>query len=128
MDRFGIFDWVRDEFGTEPEYLWNKYPDYAVLRNRGNNKWYGIIMNIPKNKLGLQGEEIVDVLDVKCDKLLIGSLIGQEGFLPAYHMNKAGWISILLDGTVSDEEIKRFLFMSYEMVKPKKKAKRESGH
>jgi len=27
------------------------------------------------------------------------------GFLPGYHMNKKNWLSILLDGTVSDDQI-----------------------
>ena len=40
----------------------------------------------------------------------------KEGYLPAYHMNKSHWISILLGGAVEAEEIKNLLEMSYEMT------------
>ena len=38
----------------------------------------------------------MDVLNVKSDPLLIGSLRGQDGYFPAYHMNKEKWLSIQL--------------------------------
>ena len=34
--------------------------------------------------------------NVKSDPLLIGSLRGQDGYFPAYHMNKEKWLSIQL--------------------------------
>ena len=56
------------------------------------------------------------VLNVKCDPILIGSLRREPGFLPAYHMSKDSWISILLDGTVPDDRIMPLLSMSYDFV------------
>ena len=44
-------------------------------------------------KIGLTGEGEVDILNVKCDPILSGSLRMQPGFFPAYHMNKEKWIS-----------------------------------
>lgn len=41
----------------------------------------------------------------------------KEGFFPAYHMNKENWISILLDGTVSADEIKPLLELSYQLTR-----------
>lgn len=120
MNRQQVFDWVNRQYGTEPEYLWKKYPNYAVLRNSAG-KWYGAVVDVPKNKIGLDGEETVDILDVKCDPLLIGSLCMQKGFLPAYHMNKENWIGIMLDGSVDDEQIKNLLDMSYQLTMPKLK-------
>ncbi|MDE7279844.1 MAG: MmcQ/YjbR family DNA-binding protein [Oscillospiraceae bacterium] len=120
MDRQQIFYFVNRQYGTEPEYLWKKYPNYAVLRNSAG-KWYGAVVDVPKNKIGLDGEETVDILDVKCDPLLIGSLCMQQGFLPAYHMNKENWIGIMLDGSVDDEQIKNLLDVSYNLTMPKLK-------
>lgn len=40
--------------------------------------------------------------------------------IPAYHMNKKHWNTIILDGTVPDDDIKRMIAESYDMVKPKK--------
>ena len=48
-----ILDYAFAEYGTEPEYLWKDSPNCAVLRHSSNNKWYGIIMDVPKSRLGL---------------------------------------------------------------------------
>ncbi len=113
MDREKIFEYVKEEYNTIPEYLWDKYPLYAVLKH-SNNKWYGIIMNISKEKLGLEGKEEIDIMDVKCHPEMIGGLRLKKGFLPAYHMNKEHWITIILDGSVESEKIKELIDLSYE--------------
>ncbi len=124
MDRQVIFDYVKKKYRTEPEYLWMKYPFYAVLRHQDNQKWYGIVMDVPRNKLGLTGIETVDILDVKCEPLMIDLLRQSPGFLPGYHMNKSNWISILLDGTVPDDTILDLLDVSFQnTMKKQKKSK-----
>ena len=80
-------------------------------------------MRVEEKRLHLTGDEAVDVLDIKCDPILIGSLRREPGFLPAYHMNKDSWISILLDGTVPDDRIMPLLGMSYDLVAPRAKAR-----
>lgn len=120
MTRQELLDWVKEEFGTEPEYQWIKYPNYAVLRNT-DSKWYGIIMDVPKNKFGIDSNDSVDVLDVKADMMLIDLLINQPGFYRAYHMNKTHWISVFLDGTADDVIIKNLLADSYEKTRKKNK-------
>lgn len=78
-------------------------------------------MEVSRDKLGMTSDGEVDVLNVKCEQILIGSLRMQEGFFPAYHMNKDSWISILLEGPVADEEIKNLLELSYKMTAQKKR-------
>ena len=78
MERKDVFSWVKEVYGTEPDYPWNDWN--AVLRHKGNNKWYGVVLEISEKKLGLTGEGIVDVINVKCDPVLIGSLREQSGF------------------------------------------------
>ena len=107
---------ISEMYGVSPDYPWAKYPSYAVFRHTGNRKWFALFADVPKEKLGLSGKESLDVLNVKCDPLLIGSLRKEAGFFPAYHMNKASWISIALDGTVSDETIQRLLDLSYTLT------------
>lgn len=75
------------------------------------------MMDVPRDKLGLAGTGNAEVLNVKCAPLLVGSLWLQAGFLPAYHMNKSSWVSILLNGTVSNEEIKNLIDMSYTLFR-----------
>ncbi len=118
MTRKEVFDWCTQKYDTKPDYPWND--GNAVLRHSDNNKWYGVILEVGRDKLGLSGEGEVDVLNLKCEPMLIGSLRAQKGYLPAYHMNKENWISILLDGSVPEEEIKKLIDLSHRMTKPKK--------
>ena len=116
-----IIQYVRDTFGTEAEYLWADTPNFAVLRHSATKKWYAIAMDLPANRLGLEGREVVDVMNVKCSTMMIGLLLSEAGFFPAYHMNKDHWISILLDGSVPDDQIFPLLEMSYDSVAPKRR-------
>ena len=80
MKREEIFQYVKEQYGTEPEYLWKKDPDSAVLRHK-NGKWYAIIMAVEKKTLGLEEDGKINILDVKCDPDLVGMLIQTYGFL-----------------------------------------------
>lgn len=40
--------------------------------------------------------------------------------VPAYHQNKEHWNSIILDGTVPEEEIRRMIAESYDLIRNKK--------
>ena len=110
-----IFEYVQKQYGTVPEYLWSKSPDSAVLCHK-NGKWYAVIMRVEKSKLGLDVDGTVDVLDVKCDPEMTGMIIQTYEFLPGYHMNKQHWITILLDGSVSEAKTLDFLYMSYDLI------------
>lgn len=115
MNRQEIFDYIKETYGTEPDYPWNDCN--AVLRHKKNNKWYGVVLEVSRKKLGLEEDVLTDVLNVKCDPVLTGVLCEQAGYFPAYHMNKEKWISILLDGTVAQDNIRNLIDMSYELTK-----------
>ncbi len=114
--RADILKYAKENFNTEPDHPWEKYPEHIVLRHKDNFKWYALLMEVSKDKLGLCGDENVDILNIKCDPILIGSLLDNNGYLPAYHMNKEHWITIVLDGSVSSDEIFNLLNMSFEMT------------
>ncbi|MEE0775671.1 MAG: MmcQ/YjbR family DNA-binding protein [Bacillota bacterium] len=114
--RNDIFQYAKESFGTIPEFLWRKSPNYAVLRHSNNSKWYAVIMDVPGQRLGLTDSEKKDILNVKCPPMLIDAFLNREGFLPAYHMNKRNWLSILLDGTVPNKEILDLLSLSFDMT------------
>ena len=101
-----VFRYVKKKYNSEIEYLWARFPTYAVFRHVDNKKWYGLVMDIPRSRLGLPGEDIVDVLNVKLDDpLLRDLLIQQDGYFPGYHITRRNWVSILLDGSVSMQDI-----------------------
>lgn len=116
MDRSEFKVYIQENYGIEPDCSWIEYPDYEVFRHNGNKKWFALVMGVPKNKFGLPGCENLDVVNLKCNPLLLGSLLGEKGFFPAYHMSKVNWITVALDGSVSDDKIKMLLDISFELT------------
>lgn len=123
--RTRITNYIQDRYAADPEYLWAKYPNYAAFRQPASKKWFAIIMDVPRKSLELEGEGTIDVVDVKCGSLMVGSLLAQDGFVPAYHMSKGTWISILLNETIPDEQIFPLLELSYDSVAPKERPHRK---
>ena len=115
LKREEIYEYVKKQYGTVPEYLWKESPESAVLRHK-NGKWYAVLMQVEKSRLGLDGNTKIDSINVKCDPDMVELLTQTYGFLPGYHMNKKYWITMLLDGTVSEAKILDFLDMSYDLI------------
>ena len=115
-----IFDYVFTQYGTKPEYLWKTHPDYAVLRHADNRKWYAIVMNVEKTSLGLNGSGKLSVMNVKCSPEMLSLFLSQSGFLPAYHMNKNHWLTVLLDGSVEKDTVLFLLNASFDLTATRK--------
>ena len=73
----------------------------------------------------LERDGLVDVVDVKCGPLLMGSYRGLPGLLPGYHMNKNHWITILLDGSAEDSLIRELTEISYDLTNTKPRVRSE---
>ena len=117
MNREGLAAYLTDTYSVGIERLFAKYPSFLVFRHNGNRKWFAVIMDIPRKNLGLSGEGQTQVVNLKCDTRLIGSFREEPGIFPGWHMNKAHWLSVALDGTVEDEKLKFLVDMSYELTK-----------
>ncbi len=118
-----IFKYVKQKYGVEPDYPFPNAPTFPVLRHADNRKWFALIMDVPRNRLGLEGEARADVINVKLsDPLLVGLLTQQPGYFPGYHISRGSWISVLLDKTVPLEEIYPLIDESFAVTaaKPKK--------
>jgi len=124
MQRAELEKYILETYNAEADHPWIKYPNYEVFRHSGNRKWFALIMDVPKTKLGLFEEGILPVVNVKCDSITIGGLLAETGFFPAYHMNKDSWITIALDGSVKEEEIKILLDMSFNLTNVKNKKRK----
>ena len=119
MERREIEQYIFDIYSVEPDYPWMDTPESAVFRHAGNRKWFALVTMVSKSKLGLQEQAPLDIVNLKCDPILIGSLRMEHGFFPAYHMNKDKWITAALDGSAPDDTIKMLLEMSYQATAPK---------
>ncbi len=110
-----VINFVKETYNLKPEYLFSDSPNTFVLKHK-EAKWFGIVMDIPYTKVGIDSKEIVYVLNVKVPTEKIPDLIKIPGIVPAYHMNKKYWISILLDGSVDLKIITNLINTSYELT------------
>ncbi|MDE5911729.1 MAG: MmcQ/YjbR family DNA-binding protein [Clostridia bacterium] len=111
-----VIEYVRTKYGDELEFLWKKFDDNAIWRRKDNGKWYGLILIVPKSKLGIDSEEKVEIIDLRVSPQEVQSLIDNKRYFPAYHMNKKSWITICLDGSMEIEEIYRRMDDSYVLA------------
>ena len=119
MNREFVFQLCKERYETEPDYPFNDKYNSAVLRHGDTRKWYGIILNVSPKVFGLSGEEKVDVINLKINSIMMGSFLQEKGIFPAYHMSKTCWISVLLDGTVSEETLSFLIDVSFELTNKK---------
>lgn len=124
MTRQELAAYLTDTYGATGEHLFTRYPSFQVFRHSGNQKWFAVLMDIPRKNLGLSGEGEIQVVNLKCDTRLIGSFREEQGIFPGWHMNKAYWLTVALDGTVDAEKIRFLTNMSYELTKIVKKSLR----
>ena len=110
-----VIHYVKEKYGDELEFLWKKFPDNAIWRNKNNQKWYGILMKVSKRKLGMESDEISEIIDVRVHQESIAGLIDDQKIFAGYHMNKIHWITILLDGSIEIEKILAFVDDSYRL-------------
>ena len=114
-----IINYIKTSYNAVPEYLWEKFPNHCIFRHSNNKKWFALIASVSKNKLNEQGNELVDILNLKLDTFEIDLLNYQQGFMPAYHMNKKYWITAKLDGTIPNEILEELIDHSYDITKTK---------
>ncbi len=120
-----IINHIIQKYSIEPEYLWKRYPGYAIFRHSDNRKWFAGIMNTTKDKLGENNHDEIYVVNVKVDDLMLRDiLLHEDGYYPAYHMAKGSWLSISLDGTVPFEDICKMIDESFRITASSKKKKR----
>lgn len=100
-----IIGYVREKYGDELQFLWSKFPSNAVWRRKDNGKRYGILLTVSKRKLGLDSDEMIEIIDLRIDPDVLPKLVDDKRYFRGYHMNKKTWMTICLDGLVPFEEI-----------------------
>lgn len=118
--------YIYDQANRIDKYIFSKYDVVAdfpfksstyhgVYRNK-DNKWFGILMDIPFNKIDKNKSGLIEVINVKINPNDKDNLLKIEGIYEAYHMNKKSWTSIILDDTLSDDLISELIDNSYKLV------------
>jgi predicted DNA-binding protein (MmcQ/YjbR family) len=82
---------------------------WTVMRHSANKKSFALIYE--------RGGKLC--VNLKCEPLEADFL--RQAFAnvtPGYHMNKVHWNTVSLDGDVPEEEFRRMIGMSYDLIKP----------
>lgn len=111
-----IIAYVKDKYGDEIEYLWQKFPDNAVVRRKDSKKWYVAILTVSRRKLGFDSDQTVEILDLRIGPEEMQTTVDNIKYFPGYHMNKKHWITICLDNTVPTKEIYARIDNSYNLA------------
>lgn len=112
-----LLQYAREKYGAEPEFLWEKFSDNAVLRRMNTEKWFAVLLTVSRRKLGMDSDETAEIVDLRALPENIPALVDGKKFFPGWHMNKKHWLTIILDGTVSFDKICKQIDESYNLAK-----------
>ena len=110
-----VIKYIKEKYDDDLEFLWEKFDNNAIWRNKRNNKWYGLLLAINRNKLGFDSNEEVEIIDLRYQKDMVDDIIDNKSILKGYHMNKRSWITIILDGSININKIIELIDNSYEL-------------
>lgn len=112
-----LIRYVRERFGDELEFLWEKSsPTGSVWRRKDTQKWYGLLMTLPKRKLGLDSGEAAEIIDLRLDPAQMEETVDHKKYFPGWHMSKKSWYTMILDGSVPTEELFQRIEQSYHLA------------
>ena len=124
MNRQEFASFIEDFYGIKYDCPFEDELDAWVFRHPDNKKWFALVMRIKKRKLGIDIDEYIDVVNMKCAPEIMDDLWQEQGVFPAYHMSKKHWLTLTLDGSCDDEIIKFVLNISHTLTKRKIKKQR----
>lgn len=115
-----ILNYVKKKYKTTPVYPWKS--DYVTcpIKNK-EGKWYGIMMEIPYERLGIKKSGIIPILNLKNTEEKVLELIDRKLIFPAYHMNKKYWYTVILTKNINMLKLEKLIDESYQLVTKEKK-------
>ncbi|MCI8761162.1 MAG: MmcQ/YjbR family DNA-binding protein [Clostridia bacterium] len=93
---------------TYEDYPFPKDNNSITMKHKENKKWFALVMNV-KDKIYLNVKT-----DPSYSELLRSSY---DYIIPAYHMNKEHWNTIIISNKVDDSLVKELIEQSYELTK-----------
>ncbi len=112
-----VISYVKDFYDCSVDFPWQTSPTFGVLRHVHSKTWFGLVMTISLKTLGISdSDDMVDAINLKADPFDVEFFASQPGFAPAYHMNKTHWVTVILDGTISDQQIESMIADSYRLT------------
>lgn len=111
-----VIKYIKENYNDDLEFLW-KNSSSAIVRCKDNKKWYAVFQVVSKMKIGLDSDEMVELLGLRASADLIPQLVDNKFIFKGFHMNKRNWISICLDGSVTLKKLSKMIDESYKLAK-----------
>lgn len=108
MNKEEIIEYCLELPNTYEDYPWEDDDFSVTLKHTGNNKWFALIMKV-EGKLYLNVKTNPDYSDILRNTY--------NYIIPAYHMNKEHWNTIIVDENVDVGIVKELIEQSYELTK-----------
>lgn len=108
MERKEIIEYCLELPNTYEDYPFPEDRFSATIKHINNNKWFALIMNV-KDKLYLNVKTDPDYSDILRNTY--------NYIIPAYHMNKEHWNTIIIDKNVDKNIVRELINQSYELTK-----------
>ena len=119
MNRHEFAFYIEDFYGIKYDFPFEDELDAWCFRHPDNKKWFALVMKIKKRKLGIDSDEYIDVVNMKCAPEIMDDLWHEIGVFPAYHMNKKHWLTLALDGSCNNETLQFVANISYDLTRKK---------
>ena len=110
-----VIEYIKNKYNDDLEFLWEKFDDNAIWRNKKNNKWYGLLVTLSERKIGIESDKVINMIIIRYQPENIENIVDNKLIYPGYHMNKRSWITIKLDDTMEIEKIYRYIDNSYDI-------------
>ena len=113
----GIIAFVESLAHTSHDCPWEGDFYSRVLRRSDNKKWFAAVLTVKRDRLGLAGNAMEEIVDFRVDPAELAALIDNERYFAGYHMNKKHWATVILNGSVPQDELFGRIDASYRIAK-----------
>lgn len=113
-----ISDYIAQQYGISVSYPFGRSPNVAVWRHsNAKQRMFALITQVKGYQLGLNSDEQIEIINLKCDPAVIDGLRSDPAVFPAWHMNKAHWFSLRLDSSFPTDQVYRLIDWSFDLTK-----------
>lgn len=116
MTKAEIEAYILSNFEVVNDHSFEGDPTVTIFRRLDNNQRFAATKNVGSRSVNVERAGRIDILNLCVSPRLVATLREREGFRPAWRMNRNKWVTILLDGTVPDDEIRTYIEEAYKNV------------
>lgn len=107
MNREDVIKYCLKLSDTYEDYPFPDDKESCTMKHKRNNKWFALIMNVKENIY----------LNIKTNPEYSELLRNAYDYIiPAYHMNKEHWNTIILSSKCDTELVKELIKQSYDLT------------